>query len=71
MAIQRYIEGGYGASDMEEDVQGDWVKHDDYAALETKLLAIHSHLERAAASQFNSKGYVKMALRIIEEEFNK
>lgn len=31
--VQRYIEGGYGASEMEEDEQGDWVKYEDYAAL--------------------------------------
>ena len=31
--VQRYIEGGYGASEMEEDEQGDWVKYEDYAKL--------------------------------------
>ena len=31
--VQRYIEGGYGVSEMEEDAQGDWVRYEDYAAL--------------------------------------
>ena len=31
--VQRYIEGGYGASEMEEDEQGDWVRYEDYAKL--------------------------------------
>lgn len=31
--VQRYIEGGYGVSEMEEDEQGDWVKYEDYAKL--------------------------------------
>lgn len=35
--VQRYIEGGYGVSEMEIEQDGDWVKYEDYAALE-KLL---------------------------------
>lgn len=31
--VQRYIEGGYGVSEMEEDEHGDWVKYEDYAKL--------------------------------------
>lgn len=31
--VQRYIEGGYGVSEMEEDAKGDWVRYEDYAAL--------------------------------------
>ena len=31
--VQRYIEGGYGASEMEEDAKGDWVRYEDYAKL--------------------------------------
>lgn len=31
--VQRYIEGGYGASEMEEDAQGDWVRYEDYEKL--------------------------------------
>ena len=31
--VQRYIEGGYGVSEMEEDSQGDWVKYEDYEKL--------------------------------------
>jgi hypothetical protein len=31
--VQRYIEGGYGASEMEEDEHGDWVSYEDYAKL--------------------------------------
>ena len=31
--VKRYIEGGYGVSEMEEDAQGDWVRYEDYAAL--------------------------------------
>lgn len=38
--VQRYIEGGYGASEMEEDAQGDWVKYDDYAALHAAASAL-------------------------------
>ena len=30
---QRYNEGGYGTSEMEEDEQGDWVMYEDYAKL--------------------------------------
>ncbi len=32
--VQRYIEGGYGASEMEEDAQGEWVSYEDYEFLE-------------------------------------
>lgn len=67
--VTRYSGMGSNWTMPRED--GDYVKYDDYAAIEAKVLAIHSHLERAVASQFNSKGYVKMALRIIEEEFSK
>ncbi len=41
--VQRYIEGGYGASEMEEDAQGDWVSYEDYAELKEaaeKALAV-------------------------------
>ena len=31
--VQRYIEGGYGASEMGEDEQGDWVEYEDYEKL--------------------------------------
>lgn len=31
--VARFIEGGYGVSEMEEDAQGDWVRYEDYAAL--------------------------------------
>lgn len=31
--VRRYIEGGYGVSEMEEDAQGDWVRYEDYAKL--------------------------------------
>lgn len=34
--VQRYIEGGYGASEMEEDAQGDWVIYEDYEKLRQK-----------------------------------
>ncbi len=39
--VQRYIEGGYGASEMEEDEQGDWVSYEDYAALRQEMLDIN------------------------------
>lgn len=31
--VARFIEGGYGVSEMEEDGQGDWVKYEDYEKL--------------------------------------
>lgn len=34
--VQRYVEGGYGVSEMEPDAEGNWVDYEDYAALETK-----------------------------------
>lgn len=65
--IQRYIEGGYGVSEMEEDAQGEWVKYEDYTVLELKVLAALSHLERASSTENRvlCSGYVKMALRIL------
>lgn len=67
--VQRYIEGGYGVSEMEEDAQGDWVRYEDYAALELKLLAALSHLERAteAENRVLCSGYAKMALRMLKD----
>lgn len=35
--VARFIEGGYGVSEMEAHIEGDWVMYEDYAALE-KLL---------------------------------
>lgn len=31
--VQRFIEGGYGTSEMEEDAQGEWVAYEDYESL--------------------------------------
>ncbi len=45
--VQRFSEGGYGASEMEEDDHGDWVKYEDYAALEMQLLALRKEREAA------------------------
>lgn len=68
--VQRYIEGGYGASEMEEDEHGDWVSYEDYAALELKVRAALSHLERASeASNLGLQaGYLKMALRVLQND---
>lgn len=31
--VARFIEGGYGVSEMEAHIEGDWVMYEDYAAL--------------------------------------
>lgn len=50
-----------------EDETGPLVKYEDYAALELKLLAAHSHIERAITMSPNKKdGYIKMAMRELE-----
>ena len=36
--VQRYIEGGYGVSEMEEDAQGDWVRYEDYERLKQEFM---------------------------------
>ena len=36
--VKRYIEGGYGVSEMEEDAQGDWVRYEDYERLKQEFM---------------------------------
>lgn len=31
--VTRFIEGGYGVSEMEADIEGDWVSYEDYLKL--------------------------------------
>lgn len=53
---------------MFEHEKGYFVKHEDYEALELKVLAALSHLERAseAANLGLQAGYLKMALRVLQ-----
>lgn len=67
--VQRYefCQWSNDEAGMQAEPDGAWVKYEDYEALETKLLAAHSHIERALASSHNKKdGYIKMALRELE-----
>lgn len=43
--VQRYIEGGYGASEMEEDEHGDWVSYEDYAELKSVLVEVLDNID--------------------------
>lgn len=43
--VKRYIEGGYGLSEMEEDEQGDWVSYEDYLKLESEVKELRQQLE--------------------------
>lgn len=64
--VQRYWHSQDGVS-LDPRENGDWVRYEDYAALELKLLAAHSHIERALASSLNKKDvYIKIALRELE-----
>lgn len=38
--VQRYDDVGYGVFDMGPDPEGEWVKYEDYAALENLLIAV-------------------------------
>lgn len=67
--VQRLTEGDEG---IYPDENGTLVEYEDYLALELKLLAVHSHLEHALrASQLTTKGYIKIALRMLDEESTK
>lgn len=41
--VQRFIEGGYGVSEMEEDQQGDYVRYEDYERLKE---AVENYIDR-------------------------
>lgn len=60
--VQRYVAVAVDADD------GEFVKYEDYAALELKVLAALSHLERAseAANLGLQAGYLNMALRVLQ-----
>ena len=58
-----------GDINMVEMGNGDWVRYEDYAALELKMLAALSHLERASeAAPHMIAVYVKMALRTLKND---
>lgn len=65
--VKRYnmvIEGNpYECSD------GPYVEYEDYAALELKVLAALSHLERAAEADNHvlCSGYARMSLRMLKD----
>lgn len=66
--VQRYDAGCLyaGEDEMQEEIDGEYIKYEDYAALLLKLEATRSHLERAEeAPRHMLVGYVKKALRIL------
>ena len=58
-----------GDINMVEMGNGDWVSYEDYAALELKVVAALSHLERAteAENRVLCSGYAKMALSMLKD----
>lgn len=65
--VQRYDVDSPSVCFEAED--GYFVKYEDYAALELKVLAALSHLERAAEAENRvlCSGYAKMALRMLKD----
>ena len=51
--VQRYDDVGYGVFDMGPDPEGEWVKYEDYAALENLYKAAIEHMV-AVYQQYNS-----------------
>lgn len=71
--VQRYSmyvsAQAFGRCHMDEKADGKYVTYEDYAALELKVLAALSHLERASeAAPHMTAGYVKMALRTLKND---
>lgn len=64
--VTRYEEGGYGVSEMTPSGEGDWVSYEDYAALETKLLAllehpaVKAHTEALAQAQTTGLAFIRV-----------
>lgn len=65
--VQRYDVDSPSVCFKAED--GYFVSYEDYAALELKLLAVLSHLERAASAHkvHTKHAYVNMALRMLKD----
>lgn len=68
--VQRYDLVSADRRDIEESPDGYFVEYEDYAALELRVLAALSHLERAteAENRVLCSGYAKMALRMPEDQ---
>lgn len=70
--VQRYIEipEAEVATCMHEHYAGDWVKYEDYAALELRMIAALSHMERAdkGGTYGLMSGYIRMAIQQLEGE---
>lgn len=74
--VKRYYLGRWsdGTSDMQDESDGEWVKYEDYAALEQQLLALRKERERAQpmfyvdgnAAKHLLRGYTRFATMTVE-----
>ncbi len=66
--VQRYIEGGYGASEMEEDEHGDWVSYEDYSELKQTLAAARTYVNDAAKTDAHAFGLLQAINKVLKND---
>lgn len=66
--VQRYIEGGYGASEMEEDAQGDWVSYEDYAALVNSVETLRDMIKVGHMRVEHVSGFLEGVFFLVAKE---
>lgn len=65
--VQRYLEDGFGLSEMNENEEGDWVKYEDYVALVDSVETLHNMIKTGHMTVEHISGFLEGILLVVQE----